>query len=151
MSIEAIGGYSPDIVYGNLTYPFTPKNITINAHTPFDSDKDTEAKAVTYNNFRRYTKLKTKLYDHKDDDYTVGIKIPSSNEDENKDIDLSASVNGFSASKYSAKDIVNGAIKRGYSAQQAAAIYKAQKAYSTSVGVTKDPVKALSSRSYSVS
>lgn len=154
MSIEATGGYSPDKVYGNLTYPFTPKNISIKAHTPLDSE-DTETKAVSYNDFRKNSKVKSKLYNHKDDDYTVGIKTPSVgttlSDFKNEEVDLSSSVSGFSASAYSAKDIVGGAIKRGYSAQQAVIVYRAQKAYETSAGVTKDPIKALSMRSYSVS
>ena len=47
MSTEAIGAYSPDTVYGQLTSPFTPQKIKINAHTPYDKVDENESKVFS--------------------------------------------------------------------------------------------------------
>ena len=52
MSTEAIGAYSPDTVYGQLTSPFTPQKIKINAHTPYDKVDENESKVFSREYFK---------------------------------------------------------------------------------------------------
>ena len=42
METNSIGAYSPDVVYGQLSAPFMPKTITVNAHTPLDKENAEE-------------------------------------------------------------------------------------------------------------
>ena len=57
MSTESIAPYSPNTVYGQLTSPFTPKQITINAHTPYDK-VDLIEKEVINSDLYEYLKYK---------------------------------------------------------------------------------------------
>ena len=154
MDMDVTGAYSPTVVYGQLTSPFVPKNISMNAHTPYDKEED-EAK-VSLGNYlesRPSLKLKDKVI-HKN--YTgvgyskKGYELLNYEEKEDK-FPPDLGVSGFSASNLSSKDIVSGAIKKGYTAEQAATISKAKKAYENSYLITRNPVKTLSTRTYVVS
>lgn len=154
MEINTSGAYSPDIVYGQLTYPFKPAAITINAHTPYDKTENTdENTAVSLKDFRG--NISSFKYEKDDnDDYQFGIdngyKPTTVNSGSEAPEFPPKSVKSFSASNYSNKDIVQGAIKKGYSYDRAVVIAKAQKAYQTSAGITNDPISALNERTFAV-
>ena len=157
MSIDAVSGaYSRDVVYGQLTSPFVPKqlNVKINAHTPYDKQQNDNG-AVSLSNFvgDRLSTTLMDFYSDKEDDYSFGIQSNLLNNDFIKTTEYppKSTVSGFSASSLSSKDIVSGALKSGYSAQQAMVISRAQNAYKNSVGITNNPIKSFSTRSYRVS
>ena len=54
-------------------------------------------------------------------------------------------------SSQTAKSIVNDAMQRGYSAEKAAVVYRAQKAYESNGGTNVNTTKSASFRSYTVS
>ena len=61
------------------------------------------------------------------------------------------SVKGFSASSVNSnKGIVEGALKKGYSTEEAITITRAKQAYSRSVGINTDPIGTLTKVSYRV-
>ena len=122
MSTEAIGTYSPDTVYGQLTSPFTPQKIKINAHTPYDKVDENESKVFS----REYFKGKPQA--------KMIYELP---ENENKNTK-------------SSKDIVQNSLKRGYTPEQAVAVTKAQDAYKKSAVLTTDPTGVLSTCAYKV-
>ena len=66
MSTESIAPYSPNTVYGQLTSPFTPKQITINAHTPYDKVDENESKAYSRDSFKAKPQAKM-IYELPDD------------------------------------------------------------------------------------
>ena len=148
---------SSAVSYGQLTYPFTPKNIVINAHTPYDneSDEDKSVPIATYVQDHPNVKLKNK--DLQKEVKGVGLvknvyNVKKEEDDDDGTQNFSKmSVSSFSASTLSSKDIVSNALKKGYSPEQAATIGKAKKAYENSFLVTKNPVKTLSTRTYTVS
>ena len=153
MSTEALGEHSNNSERVWLKYPFVPNNgIKINAHTPLDeADED---KAVTQNDFLKNSKLKAKVFNKDDDAYSFGISNTAAEAELGHKIKSSAdmiadsSVNSFQASNLSAKDIVGNAINKGRSVQDAYTVYKTQKAYKTSAGISKDPIKDLGSRKF---
>ena len=153
MEIDTSGAYSADKVYGQLTSPFIPKNIKINAHTPYDAEEE-QASAVSLKDFR--TNISKLKYENNGDEYKFGIQEKKEDEAVTSEIKLgvensqNSTLDSFSASSLSNKDIVNGAIKRGYSYEQAVVIAKAQKAYESSAVVTNDPIGALNERSFQV-
>ena len=129
MSIENIGAYSPDIVYGQLTTPFLDKQISINAHTPFDKEKEVQqafSKAdfeknisgksfptfeemTTFQTQEQFTGVKNELFE-------FPPKMPE--------------VSSFQASKTNeSSGWVYEAIKNGYSPSKAITVGKAQSAY----------------------
>ena len=55
------------------------------------------------------------------------------------------------SSSQTAKSIVNDAMQRGYSAEKATVIYRAQKAYESNGGTNINTTKSASFRSYTVS
>ena len=136
MSTEAIGAYSPDTVYGQLTSPFTPQKIKINAHTPYDKVDENESKAFS----REYFKGKPQA--------KMIYELPE-NENKNKE-ENSVEVTSFQASTTSSKDIVQNSLKHGYTPEQAVAVTKAQDAYKKSAILTTDPTGVLSTCAYKV-
>ena len=136
MSTEAIGAYSPDTVYGQLTSPFTPQKIKINAHTPYDKVDENESKAFS----REYFKGKPQA--------KMIYELPE-NENKNKE-ENSVEVTSFQASTTSSKDIVQNSLKRGYTPEQAVTVTKAQDAYKKSAVLTTDPTGVLSTCAYKV-
>ena len=154
MEMESIRAYSPDIVYGQLTSPFTPKQITINAHTPYGKVSEEESQVFSREHFaaRPQARMLYELPDY--DDYFYGIKYENKQAaaekfEEEKDVSM-PEVAGFSASSASSKDIVQNSLKNGYSPAEAIAIRDARNAYKNSATLTKDPISALSSRSFRV-
>ena len=155
MDMESIGAYSPTTVYGQLSSPFIPKNITLNAHTPYDKEEDAEAVSLgNYLESRPNIKLVSGAMPKEITGvgYTKnGYKLQTDDKQDEDKFPPEPGVSGFSASKLSSKDIVSGAIKKGYTAEQAATITKAKKAYENSYLSTRNPIKTLSTRSYVVS
>ena len=158
MSTEAIGAYSPTTVYGQLTSPFTPNNIKINSHTPYDkTDESEQSKATSRENFleksKHIAKMKYELPKIKDDKGSnktnKGITIGT--EEEDKAPVAQVDITTFQASKISDKDLVHNSLKQGYSTGEAIHIKNAQKAYKNSSFTTKEPVQYLSTREYKVS
>ena len=156
MSTDAIGAYSKDTVYGQLTAPFLYGNenkpfnpVHINAHTPLDEPQ--EAKTTTLNDFRQNV-VKDKLFHEEDfvNTEALGMKTDAVEQDllkksVNSDFPPET-VSNFTASSLSKSDIVNGAIKNGYSPSQAMTVAKANVAYAKSlVNPTSNVVDALSS------
>ena len=147
MDSNTIGAYSPDIVYGQLTYPFTPKNVSINAHTPYDKEDESGEKAVSLKNFV-HDAPKSKYASMSNDKYQFGLDTnykPSQLETPEEYEFPPKGINNFSKSKLSSKDIVKGAIDRGYSADQAITVVKARNAY------TNSPLERLNTHTYTVS
>ena len=154
MEVNTTGAYSPDIVYGQLTSPFRPVNVKINAHTPYDKESETENAAVSMKNFIGKP-VTFKYAQGNEDEYQFGIDSGYKPSSVDTGVEVPEfppkNVKSFSASAVSSnKDIVKGALKSGYTYDQALVMTKAQKAYSSSVGITKDPISALSSREFHV-
>ena len=155
MEPEAIAPYSPTTIYGQLTSPFTPKQITINAHTPYDKiDEEEQSRVFSREYFQGKPQAKMVYELPEKDDFVYGLKYEnqtqkndsSETEKDNKPIELAA----FSASRASSKDIVHNSLKYGYSPSEAIAIRDAQNAYKNSAVLTDDPVGALTTRSFRV-
>lgn len=154
MSIEALGGNSQENEHVWLKNPFTPKQITLNSHTPLDEQQDD--KAVTQKDFiGKYRSTKAAVYKADEDKYSFGMKN-GTNEKEDEAVKFESSsemienskVGSFQASNLSAKDIVSGRMKRGDSVDEAYTAYKTQKAYETSVGKSKSPIHDLGTRKF---
>lgn len=151
MNTEAIAPYSPNTVYGQLTSPFTPKQVKINAHTPYDKVDENESKAFSRESFKAKPQAKM-IYelpendDKKDSDYPPKFSNSEEKDTKDKTVDVST----FQASTISSKDIVSNSLKHGYTTDQAIAVTKAQKAYKNSAIMTKNPTEVLSKHSYKV-
>ena len=154
MNTESIGPYSPTTIYGQLTSPFTPKLVTINAHTPYDKVDEEEQSQVFSRDFFEGRPQAKMIYELPDKEYlAMGISEYRSNSGSDSDEDTSSKpieLSSFVASQASSKDIVQNSLKRGYSTEEAIAMKEAQNAYKNSATLTKDPIGALSTRSYRV-
>lgn len=126
MSTENLAPYSPTTVYGQLTYPFTPKTISINAHTPFDKVDKTESEAFSREFFE--IKPQTKLiYTELSNNYLYEV--------ENEELELynSSDISRFSVSEYSKDNYLNGMLSKDYSPKEMAAMKKVNDAYKMSL------------------
>ena len=151
MSTEAIGAYSPDTVYGQLTSPFTPQKIKINAHTPYDKVDEDESKVYSRTHFKGKPQAKM-IYELPESDNKFDASKYAQKTDSESDTKNTAQieVSAFQASKTSSKDLVQNSLKRGYSTTEAVAVTKAQNAYRNSAILTDDPTGVLSTCSYRV-
>ena len=151
MDLQAVGAYSPDVVYGQLSSPFEPKQFHINAHTPYDKVDETENKAVSRESFLQYNKTKMKVKIGDDND-RYGLKYPPEKKEDSEETTTKNDINYFSYSTTKkSKDIVSKSLKNGYSVEQAITMAKAEKAYKNGVMQTNNAVKSLSQCSYKVS
>ena len=116
--------YSPTTVYGQLTSPFTPKTVTINAHTPFDKVDETKSKVFSREDFtgKPLTKI---IYSELANNYLLEVE----KEDDN---------------------ILKGVLTAGYSPKEAVTIKNANEAYKKSVVITNKAPEVLSKCSYKV-
>ena len=131
MSIESVGVYSPNTVYGELTMPFLSKPVTINAHTAYD--KDDNDVVLTKNKFyNNKSKMQVSIEDIRD---MKGLEL-----DENiitkvgpevkTDILSQNLLPSFQLSNLSnGTGVVYEALQNGYTGSQAIKIGKAHKAY----------------------
>ena len=153
MDTQSIGPYSPTTIYGQLTSPFTPKQITINAHTPYDKiDEEEQSKVFSREYFQGRPQAKI-VYElpETERNFDLNKYIPAREEDEKKQEFTPPELSVFSASSISSKDIVHQSLQRGYSPEQAIVIKNAQASYKNSAVLTDDPARALSTCSYKVS
>ncbi len=148
MSTEAIGAYSPDTVYGQLTSPFTPQKIKINAHTPYDKVDENESKVFSRDYFKGKPQAKMiyELPENENKDFPPKFDNGDDKDKEENSIEVAS----FQASVASSKDIVQNSLKHGYTAEQAVAVTKAQDAYKKSAILTTDPTGVLSTCAYKV-
>ena len=135
MSIESVGAYSPDTVYGQLTSPFLKKMVHINAHPSAVAAEQT-SRTVSLNNF-----IPTKANARVDVEKITSAGAARTQEinegtfpPDPSDTDETSKLTHFSSS-----EIVGGALKKGYSAQQAIVISNASQAYASAskIGVAK--------------
>ncbi len=163
MTVEAIGAYSRDVVYGQLTYPFTPKQIKVNAHTQYDKVNETDSSVSNSAIVRKAaegTGVTTKIQTQKDFDeiknlnsskyLTAKTNSEKEEKEEKPEFPPKSLVGTFAASSLSSYDIVSNSLKKGYSVKEALVISRANDAYKNSAVGTKNAVKSLSTRTYSV-
>lgn len=155
MNTESIGPYSPTTVYGQLTSPFTPKLVTINAHTPYDNVDEEQSQVFSREHFQARPQARLVYEPPGNDSYAFGINYenrtsPSGNNSEEETTPPPAEVSSFAASQVSSRDIVQSSLKQGYSTAEAITIRDAQNAYKNSATLTQDPIGALSTRSFRV-
>ena len=143
MSTENLAPYSPTTVYGQLTSPFTPKTISINAHTPFDKVDKTESGAFSREFFE--IKPQTKLiYTELSNNYLYEV------ENEELEFYKNTNVSNFSVSEFSKDKYLNGTLNSGYSPKETATINKVNEAYKKSALFAKNGTDILSKCSYKV-
>lgn len=156
MNTEAVGAYSPTTIYGQLTSPFVPKSITINAHTSFDNMDDAEGVTFSKEDFQGKPQAWMKISidtDLEEFGLSDNYKTVANSDNQNNSgqvVVSSNKVSGFSKSNLSSKDIVNSSLKKGYSTSEAIVISKAQQAYSRGIMTTSNATEALSSCEYKV-
>lgn len=150
MSIEELSPYSPDTVYGQLTSPFTPKKVTINAHTPYDKASESNDSTGVYSraSFERNNQTRS-LYGSISADSAYDSDMAKLGEELAAET-VSANVSNFSSSELSSSDIVRNSLKNGYDTDEAIVIQYANSAYQKSAFLTSNPVGVLSSCSYRV-
>lgn len=143
MSAENLTPYSKTTVYGELTSPFTPKQITINAHTPFDKVEENESKAYSRVDFSGKPQTKI-IYSKLANNYEIEI------EKEDNEIFKQNELSNFSISEFTDDNILKGVLSSDYSPEEAAIIKKAEEAYKKSITMTKKAPENLSKCSYRV-
>ncbi len=135
--------YSPSAVYGQLTSPFTPKTITINAHTSFDKVEKTESRVFNRTDFTGKPQTKI-IYSKLSNNYLLEV------EPEDDNILSYSDVSSFSISEFSNDNILKGVLISGYSPKEAVIIKNANEAYKKSVILTNKAPEVLSKCSYKV-
>lgn len=134
MTIENVGAYSPDTVYGQLTMPFINKPVTINAHTPFDKEEENIQTSFSQADFQK------NIHNAKWNSVEKIRNIEAYEVDENLKIDIGlvemsefppeSPVPGFQASTLlEGSGLVYEALRNGYPADKAIVFGKAQQAY----------------------
>lgn len=137
MSIEATTGSTVLQAREYLASPFLQSAVKINSKTPYDkTENNVEDKVYSREYFNAKTQAK------------LQYSLP---EIELEKDELKPEIIGFSKSGLSSQDIVNNALQKGYSTNQAVNITKAQAAYAKSAFLTKDPVGVLSTCSFTIS
>ena len=153
MSIESVGAYSPDTIYGQLTMPFKNKPVHINAHTPLDAENGNTV--LTRNSFyNNQSEGKVSIEDIRnikslelDDSLKVDIGIKVA-----KDFPPEPGVGVFQQSTYTkGNGVVFDALKNGYTGSVAITIGNAYKAYKSAVSLGVNPVQTLLNTNFAVS
>ena len=134
MSIESIGVYSPDTIYGQLTRPFQGKSekpVAINSHTEYDEVGEKETVLTKNSFYNNQSKMQVSIEDIReikglelDDIVTkVGPEFKTDYFSENL-------IPAFQLSTYSTgTGVVFEALQNGYTANQAIVVSKAHDAY----------------------
>ena len=153
MSIENLAPYSPDTVYGQLTSPFTPKQITINAHTPYDKvDEESTGGVYSCTFFKGKPQAKLAFTEiSKYESYYPDEFPPKISNDSQETKKSNAELSDFSVSAFSDNKILKDALANGYSAKESVVIQNAHNAYQRSALITKNAPEVLSTCSYKVS
>lgn len=137
MSIEATSSISALQSREYLASPFTQKAVNINSKTPYDKvEENVENKAYSRDYFNTKTQAKLQY---------------SPSEIKQEVNEIKPEIINFSKSSLSSQDMVNNALQKGYSTNQAVNIVHAQAAYSRSAFLTNNPVGVLNTCSYTVS
>lgn len=153
MSIESVGAYSPDTIYGQLTMPFTNKPVHINAHTPLDKEETNTV--LTRNSFyNNQSEGKVSIEEIKDmkslelnDNLKVDIGIKVA-----KEFPPEPKVGVFQQSAYTkGTGVVFDALKNGYTGSEAITIGNAYRAYKNAVTLGSNPVQTLLNTNFAVS
>lgn len=170
MEIDSLGPYSPDVVYGQLSSPFTPKAVTINSHTAYDKIEDRFVpKVFSRGHFKSKPQAKLNFElendtnDKKDGLNAVQNQLKSPYEElvnnnlinnnviNNKENEFPpAAITAFQASSLSSKDIVQNSLKQGYTPAEAVHVNNARKAYEQSILGKENFAETLSTRSFKV-
>ena len=134
MSIESIGVYSPDTIYGQLTRPFQGKGekpVAINSHTEFDEDGASETVLTRNSFYNNQSKMQVSIDEIRemkglelDDIVTkVGPEFSENLLPENV-------IPAFQLSTYkTGSGVVYEALQNGYTANRAIVVGKAHSAY----------------------
>ena len=82
MEIESIGPYSPSTVYGQLSSPFEPKTVTVNAKTPYDKvdENSNESEVFSRKFFKGKPVAKMKIDINQNDDQNKNPLLVKQNE-----------------------------------------------------------------------
>lgn len=156
MSIENLAPYSPTTVYGQLTSPFTPKQITINAHTPYDKVDDTNIESEAFSRaFFEEKPIARNVYgnvynyeSYYTDDFPP--KVSSQDNESQNTQNISSELSNFSVSSFSSNKILKGSLSSGYSVNESLVIRNAYNAYQRSALITKNAPEVLNTCSYRV-
>ena len=153
MSIESVGAYSPDTIYGQLTMPFKNKPVHINAHTPLDAESGNTVftRKSFYNN---QSEGKVSIEDIRnikslelDESLKVDIGIKVA-----KEFPPEPGVGVFQQSTYTkGNGVVFDALKNGYTGSEAITIGNAHKAYKNATSLGANPVQTLLNTNFAVS
>lgn len=153
MSIESVGAYSKDTIYGQLTMPFTDKPVHINAHTPLDEEAgDVVLTRNSFYNNRSEGQVSIKdIRDMKslelDDSLVVDIGIKKY-----EGFPPKSDVETFQQSSYiNGTGVVFSALKSGYTGSEAITIGNAYRAYKTAASLGNNPVQTLINTNFAVS
>ncbi len=153
MSIEAVGPYSPDTVYGHLTMPFLNKPVHINAHTDLDAPLGDEVltKSKFYNNQSQGQVSIEDIRDMKSLELDASLKVDIGIK-QLQDFPPKANVQVFQASTYSNNSgVVFNALKNGYTGTEAINMGKAFNSYNNSIGLGITTAKGLINTNFAVS
>ncbi len=153
MSIESVGAYSKDTIYGQLTMPFTNKPVHINAHTPLDEENGNTVltKKSFYNNQSEGQVSIKEIRDMKslelDDSLKVDIGIKQL-----QDFPPKPNVEVFQQTAYTkGTGVVFSALKNGYTGSEAITIGNAYNAYRNAASLGNNPVQTLLNTNFAVS
>ena len=150
MSIENLAPYSPSTIYGQLTSPFTPKQITINAHTPYDKVEEQDAPEVfSRASFQARPQARI-VYDEMSEIKPNYEEQNSTDEKNTAATRAEDELSPFSVSSFSDNTILKGALSQGYSVRESVVIQNAYDAYQRSALITKDAAGVLNTCSYRV-
>ena len=153
MSIESVGAYSKDTIYGQLTMPFTNKPVHINAHTPLD-DEDGNVVLTKKSFYNNQSEGQVSIKDIRDmkslelDEslkVDIGIKVA-------QDFPPKPNVEVFQQSAYTkGSGVVFSALKNGYTGSEAITIGNAYSAYRNAATLGNNPVQTLLNTNFAVS
>ena len=155
MSIDSIGVYSPDKIYGQLTMPFLNKPVTINSHTEYDEDSESDAVLSKESFYNNKSKMQVSIEEIRDmkgiqlDDKIltkVGPEVPTEFPPKFENIasfQLSSFNNG--------SGVVYEALQNGYTPNNAIVVGKAHQAYQNAAKHNfTDAIQNLVNLSYKV-
>ena len=135
MSIESIGAYSPNTIYGELTRPFQGTNekpVVINSHTEFDKEEgDTVlTKNSFYNNQSKMQVSIEDIREMKGLELNEGI-VTKVGPEALKEFPPKNELPSFQLSTFkNGSGVVFEALQNGYTANNAIVVGKAHEAYS---------------------
>ena len=152
MSIESLGAYSPNTIYGQLTMPFSNKPVTINSHTPYDEEDDDVV--LTRNSFyNNNSKMQVSIEEIREmKGLELDDKIVTKVGTEVKEFPPKNTIPSFQLSSYtSGSGVVFEALQNGYTGKTAIVVGKAFEAYQNAAKHNfSDVVKNLVNTNYQV-